>query len=54
MENVINHRDINLVTSDKRRKLLVSEANYHSHKSFSNSSMGIEMKKTWVKMVKPL
>ena len=54
MGNVINHRDIKLVTSDKWRKLLVSEANYHSHRSFSNSLMGIEMKKTWVKIIKPL
>ena len=54
MENVINNRDIKLVTSGKRRKLLVSVANYHSHKSFSNSLMGIEMKKAWVKMIKPL
>ena len=29
MENVRNHRDIKLVTSDKRRKRLVSEPNYH-------------------------
>ena len=27
MENVRNHRDIKLVTSDKRRKWLVSEPN---------------------------
>ena len=32
MENVINHRDIKLLTLDKRRKRLVSEPNYHSHK----------------------
>ena len=29
MENVRNHRDIKLVTSEKRRKRLVSEPNYH-------------------------
>ena len=34
MENVRNHRDIKLVTSDKRRKRLVSEPNYHAHKKF--------------------
>ena len=54
MENVRNHRDIKLVTSDKRRKRLVSEPNYNSHKKFSNSLMAIEMKKTWVKMIKSL
>ena len=39
MENVRNHRDIKLVTSDKRRKRLVSEPNYHSHKIFFDHLM---------------
>ena len=43
-----------MVTSDKRRKRLVSEPNYHSHKNFSEHWMAIEMKKTKVKMIKPL
>ena len=30
MENVINNRDIKLVTADKRRNQLVSELNYHT------------------------
>ena len=34
IENVRNHRDIKLVTSDKRRKRLVSEPNYHPIKIF--------------------
>ena len=54
MENMRNHRDIKLVTSDKRGKRLVSEPNYHSHKNFSDHLMAIEMKKTRVKMTKPL
>ena len=54
MENVRNHRHIKLVTSDKRRKRLVSELNYYSHKKFSGHLMAIEMKKTRVKMTKPL
>ena len=54
MENVRNQRDIKLVTSDKRRKRLVSEPNYHSHKKFSEHLMAIEMKKIRVKMTKPL
>ena len=54
MENVRNHRDIKLVTSDKRRKRLVSEPNYHSHKKFSEHLMAIEIKKTKVKLTKPL
>ena len=54
MENFINHRDIKLVTSEKRRKQLVSEPNYHSCKKFSDHLMAIEMKKTRAKMNKPL
>ena len=45
MGNVRNHRDIKLVTSEKRRKRLVSEPNYHSCKKFSDHLMTIEMKK---------
>ena len=54
MANLRNHRNIKLVTSDKRRKRLVSEPNYHSHKNFSDHLMAIEVKKTRVKMNKPL
>ena len=45
MENVRNHSDIKLVTSQKRSKLLVSEPNHHSCKKFSDHVMAIEMKK---------
>ena len=45
MENVRNHRDIKLLTSEKRRKRLVSEPNYHSCKKFSNHLVAIEMEK---------
>ena len=54
MENVRNHRDIKLVTSYKRRKRLVSEPNYHSHKKISKHLMAMEMKQTRVKMTKSL
>ena len=54
MENIRNHRDIKLVTSDKRRKRLVSEPNYNSHKHFSEHLMFTEMKKTTVKITKPI
>ena len=46
MENVRNHRDMKLVKSNKRKKRLVSELNYHSCKKFSDHLMAIEMKKT--------
>ena len=34
-ENMRKHRDIKLVTTDKRRNRLVSEPNYHTVKWFS-------------------
>ena len=54
MENVRNNRDIKLVTSDKRRKRLVSEPNYHPHKKLSEYLMAMKMKKTNVKINKPI
>ena len=54
MENVRKHRDIKLVTTDKRRNQLVSEPNYHTTKWFSEKLLAIEMKKTKVKMNKPI
>ena len=45
MENDRNHRDIKLVTSEKRRKRSVSEPNYHSCKNFSDHLIATEMKK---------
>ena len=53
MENVRKHRDIKLVTTDKRRNQLVSEPNYHT-KYFSENLLAIKMKKTKVKMNKPV
>ena len=54
MENVRNHRDIKLVTSDKRRSILASEPNYHSTKYISKDLLIMEMKKVEVKMNKPI
>ena len=44
-ENQRNHKDIKLLTSAKRRKKLISEPNYHSHKNFSEHLMAIEIKR---------
>ena len=52
MENVRKHRDIKLVTTDKRRNQLASEPNYHTTKYFSENLIAIEMKKTKVKINK--
>ena len=54
MENVRNHRDIKLVTSDKQRSILASEPHYHSNKRISKNLMKMEMKKVEVKMNKPI
>ena len=54
MENVRKHRDIKLVTTDKRRNKLVSEPNYHKTKWFSEDLLAIEIKKTKVKLNKPV
>ena len=54
MENIRKHRDIKLVTTDKRRSKLVSEPNYHTINYISEDLSIIEMNKTKVKMNKPI
>ena len=54
MENMRKHRDIKLVRTDKRRNQLASESNYHAKNWFSEDLLAIEMKKTKVKMNKPV
>ena len=54
MENIRKHRDIKLVTTDKKRNKLVSEPNYHTMNYISEDLSIIEMNKTKVKMNKPI
>ena len=54
VENVRKHRDIKLVTTDKKRSKLVSEPNYHTMNYISENLSIIEMKKAKVKMNKPI
>ena len=54
MENIRKHRDIKLVTTDKKRSKLVSEPNYHTINLISEDLSITEMKKTKVKMNKPV
>ena len=49
-----NHRDINLVTTNKKRRKLVSEPNYHTMNYISKDLSIIEMNKMRVKMNKPI
>ena len=54
MENIRNHKDIKLVTTDKKRNKLVSEPNYHTINLILEDLSIIEIKKTKVKMNKPI
>ena len=54
MKNVRKHRDIKLVTTDKKRSKLVSETNYHTINCISENLSIIEMRRTKVKMNKPI
>ena len=54
MENIRKHRDIKLVTTDKKRSKPVSEPNYHTINYISEDLSITEMNKTKVKMNKPI
>ena len=42
------------MTTEEKRIKLVSESNYHTTKHFSKNMLAIEMKKTQVRMNKPV
>ena len=54
MENLRKHKDIKLVTTERRRNYLVSEPNYHTTKFFTEYLFAIEMEKTEILMNKPV
>ena len=54
MENVRKHRNIKLVTTERRRNYLVPEANYHTTKFFTGNLLAIEMRKTQILMNNPV
>ena len=54
MENIRKHSDIKLVTTDKKRRKLVSKPNYHTINLISEDLSILKMKKTKVKMNKPI
>ena len=45
-ENVTNHRDIKLITTEVGGTFLVSEPNYHTAKIFSNNFLAVALKRT--------
>ena len=52
MENMRKHRDIKLVTTEKRRNYLGSEPNYYTKKFFTKHLLAIEIRKTQILMNK--
>ena len=52
--NVRRHRDIKLVTDDKKRCKLASKPSYHTTKQLSENFLSMEMKKTKIKMNVPI
>ena len=54
MENMRKHRDIKLVTTEKRRNYLVSEPNYHTAKFSTQHLLAVEMKITEILLNKHL
>ena len=54
MENVRKHRDIKLVTTERRRKSLASETNFHTTKFFTEMLLATEMKRIEILMNKPV
>ena len=54
MQNIRKHREIKLVTTDKKRSKLVSQPNYHTINLISEDLSINEMKATKLKMNKPI
>ena len=48
------HRNIKLVTTERRRNYLISESNYHTTKFFSENLWAIEIGKTKIIMNRPV
>ena len=53
-KNLRKHRDIKLVTTERRRNYLMSEPNCHTTKFFTEYLLATEMKKTEILMNKPV
>ena len=54
MENARKHRNIKLVTTERRKNYLVLEPNYHITRFFKENLLAIEMGKTQILMNKPV
>ena len=54
IENVRKLRNINLVTTKRKRNYLVLEPNYHTTNFFTENIFAIEIRKTQILMNKPV
>ena len=45
VDNVRKHRNNKLITTERRRKYLLSKPNYHTSKFFTKKLLAIEIKK---------
>ena len=54
MENIRKHKDMKLVTTEKKYKKLVMKPNFKDGRKFSENLMGVEMGKLKIKMTKPV
>ena len=54
MENARKHRNIKLVTTERRKNYLVLEPNYHTTRFFKENLLAIEMGKTQILMNEPV
>ena len=52
LENVREHRNIKLITRERKRNYIVSEPNYHSTKIFTENLLVTKMRKTQTLMNK--
>ena len=54
MENIRNHKDMKLVTSEQKYQKYVMEPNFKNGHPFSKYLFAVEMGKTKIKMNKPV
>ena len=54
MENVRKHRNIKLVTTERRKNYLASQPNYYTTKFFTGNLLGIEIRKTQILLNMPV
>ena len=54
MKNVRKHRNVKLVTTERRRNYLVSKLNYYTTKFFIENLLAKEKRKTKILITKPV